>query len=49
MYYLNFQNKIINYIIFIYLVIFISYVFSDYKNTTSLIRTISVIKFVLFQ
>ena len=35
---LNFQNKIINYIIFIYLVIFISYVFSDYKNTTSLLE-----------
>ena len=42
---LNFKNKIINYIIFSYFVIFISYVFSDYKNTSSLIRTISVIKF----
>ena len=41
----NFQKKLITYIIFTYLIILTSYLFSDYKNTSSLIRSISVIKF----
>ena len=37
----NFQKKLITYIIFTYLIILTSYLFSDYKNTSSLIRSIS--------
>ena len=42
-----FQKKLFSYLIITYLVIWISYFFSDYKNTDNLIRSISVLKFCL--
>ncbi len=41
----SFNKKLITFLILIYSVVLIAYIFSDYKNSSSLIRSIFVIKF----